>query len=482
MFESTHGMNFWEIPATNHSSVALIDAASGCEITYRKLDESIQRLVGGVFSGDKRLVLLLCHNRPADIVAYLAALRAGHAVLLLERKLDAKLRERIISTYEPDLLVDGAETLAVEGYASCHQGEGLHLFRRQAPASAPLFPGLAVLLSTSGTTGSPKLVRLSARNVTANAASIVEYLGLRAADRAITSLPMSYSYGLSVINSHLACGASLVCTNETMAQRQFWDIFRCRACTSFAGVPYNYQMLMRFGFKTMSLPSLRTMTQAGGRLGEEVKKHYLQVAVEKGLSYFVMYGQTEATARISYVPPARLGEKLNSIGIAVPGGRLFLRDGDAIVAEAGVEGELIYEGPNVMLGYAESRACLGKGDELQGRLATGDLARRDDEGYYHITGRLKRFLKVFGLRLNLDEIERTLEDEFRCPVGCSGIDDKLVIVIEQANERAGEALRQRVIDTYKVHGSAVKLRAVAGLPHTNSGKKDYLRIRELALA
>lgn len=475
-------MNFWEIPAKYHSSVALIEAASGREMTYRELDESVQRLVGSVFAGDKRLVLLLCHNRPADIVGYLAALRAGHAVLLLESKLDAKLRERIILTYEPDLLVDGAEAQTVGGYASCYQGEGLQVFRREAPASAPLYPGLAVLLSTSGTTGSPKLVRLAGRNVTANATSIVDYLGLRADDRAITSLPMSYSYGLSVINSHLACGASLVCTNETMAQRQFWDIFRRHACTSFAGVPYNYQMLMRFGFKTMSLPSLRTMTQAGGRLAEEVKKHYLQVAVEKGLSYYVMYGQTEATARISYVPPARLGEKLHSIGIAVPGGRLFLQDGETLVAEAGVEGELMYEGPNVMLGYAESRACLGKGDELQGRLATGDLARRDDEGYYHITGRLKRFLKVFGLRLNLDEIERTLEDEFRCPVACSGIDDKLVIVIEQAHEGVGEALRQRVIDTYKVHGSAVKLRVVLAIPHTNSGKKDYLRIKEKALA
>jgi acyl-coenzyme A synthetase/AMP-(fatty) acid ligase len=475
-------MKFWEIPSNYHSSVALIEASSGREMTYRELDEAVQRLVGSVFIGDKRLVLVLCHNRPADIVLYLAALRAGHAVLLLESKLDARLRERIIGTYKPDIVVDGAETLAVEGYASCHQGEGLHLFRRQTSDSAPLFPGLAVLLSTSGTTGSPKLVRLSARNVTANAASIVDYLGLRAADRAITSLPMSYSFGLSVINTHLYCGASLVCTNETMAQRQFWDIFRRHACTSFAGVPYNYQMLMRFGFKTMSLPSLRTMTQAGGRLGEEVKKHYLQVAVEKGLSFFVMYGQTEATARISYVPPMRLGEKLNSIGIAVSGGRLFLRDGDAALDEVGVEGELMYEGPNVMLGYAESRACLGKGDELQGQLATGDLARRDDEGYYYITGRLKRFLKVFGLRLNLDEIERTLEDEFRCHVACSGIDDKLVVVIEQANEGMGEALRQRVIDTYKVHGSAVKLRAVAALPHTNSGKKDYLLIRELALS
>jgi long-chain acyl-CoA synthetase len=437
---------------------------------------------GNVFAGEKRLVLVLCHNRPADIVVYLAALRAGHAVLLMESKLDTKLRERIISTYEPDLLVDGAETVAVAGYTSCHQGEGLHLFRRQAPVFAPLFPGLAVLLSTSGTTGSPKLVRLSAQNVTANATSIVDYLGLRADDRAITSLPMSYLYGLSVINSHLACGASLVCTNETMAQRQFWDIFRRNACTSFAGVPYNYQMLMRFGFKTMSLPSLRTMTQAGGRLGEEVKKHYLQVAVEKGLSYYVMYGQAEATVRISYVPPARLAEKLNSIGIAVPGGRLFLRDGETVLAEAGVEGELMYEGPNVMLGYAESRACLGKGDELQGRLTTGDLARRDEEGYYHITGRLKCFLKMFGLRLNLDEIERTLEDEFRCPVACSGIDDKLVIMIEQAHEGAGEALRQRVIDTFKVHGSAVKLRAVLAILHTNSGKKDCLRIKEMALA
>jgi acyl-coenzyme A synthetase/AMP-(fatty) acid ligase len=473
---------FWEFPTAWHSSVALIDSVSGRKISYRELDEMVQELVGTVFARSKQLVLVFCNNRPADIVVYLAALRAGHAVLLLESKLEASLRQELIHIYLPDLLADGAETYAYAGYMPCFSRAGISMFERQTVAAAPVYSELAVLLSTSGTTGSPKLVRLSQRNIAANASSIANYLELCPEDRAITSLPMSYSYGLSVINSHLSCGAALICTNETMAQRHFWDIFRQYTGTSFAGVPYNYQMLLRFGFKTMSLPTLRTMTQAGGRLADEVKRHYIQMAAEKRIRYFVMYGQTEATARISYVPPANLADKVSSIGIAVPEGRLSLRANDRIVTEAGTEGELIYEGPNVMLGYAESRSCLGKGDELQGILPTGDIAYRDSDGYYYITGRLKRFLKVFGMRLNLDEIERALEDAFCCGVACSGVDDKLVIFVEQSSGVKAEVLQQKIVESYRIHGSAVKVCLVAMIPVTITGKKDYPRIKEIALA
>ena len=240
-------------------------------------------------------------------------------------------------------------------------------------------------------------------------------------------------------------------------------------------------MLMRFGFQTLELPSLKTMTQAGGRLGEEVKKYFLEAATARGVRLYVMYGQTEATARISYVPPERLREKLSSIGIPLPGGSLSIRRDGRTVTMPRVEGELVYEGPNVMLGYAESPSCLAKGDECLGVLYTGDLAYRDEDGFYYISGRLKRFLKVFGLRLNLDEIERNLEELYCCTVACSGVDDKLVILIEQASAAQTDALRQAIIDNYKVHTSAVRVRTVASMPHTSSGKKDYAKINELAL-
>jgi acyl-coenzyme A synthetase/AMP-(fatty) acid ligase len=475
-------MNFWAIPDEYYSRTALIDASDGLSMTYLDLDKAVEFLVQSIFRRDKQLIFLFCNNRTQDIIAYLAALRAEHAVLILESKMEVKLRDNLISVYQPDLIIEADPTASgFYGYNRFYDENGICVYShdRAALFEKPL-KELGVLLSTSGTTGSPKLVRLAYRNVQANAASISEYLSIDSNEVAITSLPMSYSYGLSVINSHLLKGAAIICTSETMAQRKFWDLFKEYSCTSFAGVPYNYQILMRIGFKSLFLPSLRTMTQAGGRLSEEIKKYFIQYASQNNARFFVMYGQTEATARISYVPPERLANKLKSIGIPIPGGKLSLKSNGMEIKDAYVEGELIYEGPNVMLGYADSRSCLIKGDELQEVLSTGDIAHRDEDGYYYITGRIKRFLKLFGLRLNLDDIEKFIENQFSCFAACTGDDDKLVVLVENTHKEVLEPLHKSIVDKYRIHGSVVKIQVVQEIPVTSSGKKDYLKIKEMA--
>ena len=475
-------MSFWTIPAEYYPRPALIDTKDGSTIMYRELDLAADLLVRNVFQKEKILLFLFCNNRPQDIIAYVAALRAGHAVLLLESKMDVTLRDNLISIYQPELIVEADPAgSGFRGYNLCHSENGICVYADGGTANAEKpFADLGVLLSTSGTTGSPKLVRLAYKNVQANASSIAEYLSITSGERAITSLPMSYSYGLSVINSHLLQGAALVCTNESMAQRKFWDLFREYSCTSFAGVPYNYQLLMRIGFELMPLPTLKTMTQAGGRLSEEFKKYFIQYASKKNVRFVVMYGQTEATARISYVPAERVADKIKSMGISIPGGKLSLRNYGVEILQSNIEGELIYEVANVMLGYAESRSCLAKADELKGILFTGDIAYRDEEGYYYITGRLKRFLKIFGLRLNLDDIEKFIENRFSCLVACTGNDDNLVILLESSHAAVADDLRNSIIETYRIHGSVVKVKCVLEIPVTSSGKKDYAKIKEIA--
>ena len=178
---------------------------------------------------------------------------------------------------------------------------GLHEHR--AEPAVDLHPDLAVLLSTSGTTGSPKLVRLSAANVLANAGAIVDYLGITAADVAPTVLPMHYCYGLSVVHSHLLVGASLLLTEDSVVDASFWDAASAHRITSLAGVPYTFELLDRVGFADMDLPHLRYVTQAGGRLAPEDVRRYARLGRERGWDLFVMYGQTEATARMAYLPP-----------------------------------------------------------------------------------------------------------------------------------------------------------------------------------
>ena len=278
---------------------------------------------------------------------------------------------------------------------------------------------------------------------------------------------MSYSYGLSVINSHLHAGATIVFTEDGVLRREFWDAVDRYGCTSFAGVPYTYQMLLQTGLLSKKGSSLRTLTQAGGRLEERYIQQMHELAVARGWRFFVMYGQTEATARISYVPFEQLGNKVGSVGIAIPGGSLAVDDDT---------GELVYSGSNVMLGYAECRQDLAQGDELHGVLRTGDLARQDADGYFYITGRLKRFLKMFGKRFNLDDVEKILSGCVESSVACYGRDDLLMAAVEDCENP--DAISRIMCETFDLPRTAVKVVAVKELPRTANGKLDYQRLTD----
>jgi acyl-CoA synthetase (AMP-forming)/AMP-acid ligase II len=226
-------------------------------------------------------------------------------------------------------------------------------------------------------------------------------------------------------------------------------------------------MLLQTGLlKTKGL-TLKTLTQAGGRLDEQFIRQMHTLALARGWKFFVMYGQTEATARISYVPFEKLGSKVGSVGIAIPNGNLSVDDATQ---------ELVYQGPNIMMGYAECRADLAKGDELQGVLRTGDLARHDDDGYFYITGRLKRFLKMFGKRYNLDDVENVLARLSAHAVACYGRDDLLIAAVENCENT--ETIHAIACETFDLPRPAVKVVAMRELPRTPNGKLDYKRLAE----
>jgi acyl-CoA synthetase (AMP-forming)/AMP-acid ligase II len=341
-----------------------------------------------------------------------------------------------------------------------------------------MHPDLAVLLATSGTTGSRKFVRLSLANLEANARSIGRYLELTPDERPITSLPMHYSFGLSVVNSHWQAGAPVVMTGESVIQQRFWEIVRGFECTSLAGVPYTFQMLERIGFRDMSLPSLGTLQQAGGALDRVLTQRYAEHMAARGGRFFVMYGQTEATARIAYVPPGRLADKLGSAGVAIPGGRLRI-DGEAASTTADhVTGEVIYEGPNVMLGYATGPEDLERGDDLGGVLRTGDIGYLDDEGFLFLVGRSKRIAKVFGLRVNLDEIETWLREHG--PAAVVSGDDAILAFCAFGTDASVAELADQLGRRTRLHRSALHFQRVDAIPTTGAGKIDYEQVQAWA--
>jgi len=459
-------MEFWKAAHPDNALVA-IDARSGEQWCYQDLRGDVARVQQTLPSvGRKSLGLLVAQNRYECLVIYLAALNSGSALILVDASLNPQLLSEFIAAYEPDWIYSAQASGQFDGYHANQSGvEGL--LENQSPRDLEIHPELALLLTTSGSTGSPKLVRLTLRNLAANAQSIARYLRLTPAERPITSLPLSYSYGLSVINSHLAVGGSIVFTEDGVLQRGFWEALERYGCTSFAGVPYTYEMLLQTGLLKSKGASLKTLTQAGGRLEERYIGQMHELAIVRGWNFYVMYGQTEATARISYVPVEMLGAKIGSVGVAIPDGSLHVDE---------VTNELVYRGPNVMLGYAESRADLSKGDELHGVLRTGDLARQDEDGCFYITGRLKRFLKMFGKRFNLDDVENVLTRRCQKSVACYGRDDLLMAAVENCEN--GDAIHELICETFDLPRPAVKVVVLEALPRTPNGKLDYKRLAE----
>jgi acyl-CoA synthetase (AMP-forming)/AMP-acid ligase II len=437
----------------------------------RAVDDAANLMAGG----RKALVFLFCRNDIGSVIAYLAAVAAGHAVALLDASLPGVLRGQLIASYEPEWIVEpGDPGAAKPGIGPTHIfGSQVH---RTASEGLPIHHDLAVLLSTSGSTGSPKFVRLSHGNVVANTRSIVRALGITSAERPVTSLPMFYSYGLSVINSHLAAGARLVLTDASIVTRDFWDLVAEHKCSSFAGVPQTYRMLRRIGFQDFPLPALRTMTQAGGKLEAAVVVEFHEHMEARGGRFFVMYGQTEATARIAVLPPDHLPEKAASVGIAVPDGRIEIEVDGRSVDDPGEHGEVVYSGPNVMMGYATGRSELGRGDDLDGVLHTGDIGFLDDDRFLHITGRSARIAKVYGLRFNLDEIEGLLRRHG--PVAVIGADDRLVAFCEFDDGGRYQELAKELARALRIHHRAIELRHIPALPLNAHGKVEYARLAE----
>jgi acyl-CoA synthetase (AMP-forming)/AMP-acid ligase II len=419
---------------------------------------------------ERSVVLLFASSAPETVLTYFACLAAGHAVALVDPTLKASAAARLMDRYRPDVVAGPVPDGALpESFAAVEDG----LARRSGPSErVPPHPHLAVLLTTSGSTGSAKFVRLSQQNIESNADAIIASLGLTRRDSVMTSLPLHYSYGMSLMTSHILAGGSLVLSEASVLEPAFWDQSRRHEVTYFAGVPYTYQMLRRIGFDPASVPSLRAMTQAGGKLADGLVLAFHEAMTSRGGEFFVMYGQTEASPRIACLPSSELPRRVGSAGRALPGGRLEAVDSDGDAVAQGEVGEIAYEGPNVMMGYAEARDDLSLPDALGGRLLTGDLGYLDPDGFLFLTGRLKRIAKVFGTRISLDEVESSLR--IHGPVAVvSRRADTLTVLCEWGDDAEHGATRRQLAAELRLPLPALRFERVDALPLLPSGKVDY---------
>ncbi|WP_332665552.1 AMP-binding protein [Aeromicrobium sp.] len=422
--------------------------AADDSLTYAELADRIESMP---WQDERRLVLVPGANTLETLAAYVSAIANGHVVLLVPGDSPAVF-ESLIDAYDPDLVFDAV----AGGFVERHEG-----------TRHDLHPDLALLMTTSGSTGSPKLVRLSRDNVLSNAGAIAGYLGLTAADRAITTLPMHYCYGLSVIHSHLIAGAGVVVTDWSVLDPCLWDLADREQVTSFAGVPYTFDLLDSSGFAERELPSLRYVTQAGGRLAPERVAGYARLGRERGWDFIAMYGQTEATARMAYLPPKLAESHPHALGVPIPGGS-FQIDPVAGEQRPGV-GELVYRGDNVMMGYASSAADLARGRDVS-ELRTGDLVRRDDDGLLEWVGRRSRFAKAYGVRIDLDDLEAVVARHGGA-ARCVSTGDRLHVFIDWHQDAAD--LHGLVARTAGLPAHAVSVTRLRWVPRNASGKTDY---------
>ena len=442
----------------DHADALAVVGPDGTELTYAQLADRVDEMARRL--GDRRrLVLVAAANDVDSLVGYLAALRAGHVALLAARSEAPHLRA-LVARYDPDVVLDGSGQLD----------------ERRPGTRHTLHPELALLLCTSGSTGSPKLVQLSVDGLDANAAAIAAYLDIHGTDRAAVTLPMHYCYGLSVVNSNLARGAGLLLSDRSVTDPAFWETFRRHGGTSLHGVPYTFELLDRVGFAGMALPRLRYVTQAGGRLAPDAVRRYAELGAGSGWRFVVMYGQTEATARMAYLPSELAAGCPTAIGVPIPGGS-FEIEPIPDVAEPGT-GELVYRGRNVMLGYAEQPADLARGRTVHA-LHTGDLARRRPDGLYELTGRRSRFVKPFGLRIDLNQVERLLADE-GCTAVCTGTDDELVVAVRHGPDP--DTLRSLLAARLGLPARHVRVVPVVKFPRLPSGKVDHAAVPALCRA
>jgi long-chain acyl-CoA synthetase len=445
-------MNFFRQALENGGTATLAHDDAGRTLRYDEAlaaAEAMHRQGAG-----RRLWLIPMANDVPTLQTYLACVAGGDAALLVDAKTPSDGLAALVERFDPEVVVDVA---------------GVPVTRRSR--RQPLFAELALLLFTSGSTGDSKVARFSARQMGANATAIANYLGLDAAERPYAHLPFHYSFGLSVLHSHLAVGARLELTSRSVIAADYWRRAATDGITSIAGVPFHFEAFLRLRFDRDPPPRLATLTQAGGRLGEQSARKIAEICATHAWSFFVMYGQTEAGPRISYLAPDQVTARPTSVGCPIPGTRIHLVDGAGHdVEKPGTEGELIVEGPSVMLGYARERADLAAGDVNQGRLSTGDLGYRDDAGFYFLTGRKSRQIKLSGNRVNLEAVETTIANTVG-EVYAVGEDDRLWIVVrdKQAVAAAREVVRSRF--GFPMHNVAFV--EVAELPRNSAGKVSY---------
>jgi acyl-coenzyme A synthetase/AMP-(fatty) acid ligase len=446
-----------------NEKLTFTDSSTGVSKSIAEMDQSLK------IDNIRSVAFIYNDNQLPAIETLLNFYQSKFAIALLGMSLNDNFKENLEEKYTPYYIYDPSRT-EIDRYSPVNASDTIVLFKRNENSIYPIHPKIKLLLSTSGTTGSPKFVRLSDENLVQNAKSIMEYMPIKEDDVVPLNVPINFVYGLSIFTTNCIKANQIICTDKDAFQKEFWLDLKKYGYSTLGGVPYFYEMLYSIGFFKKDHPSLRYLTHTGGMLNHQLIEAISEFSEKFGKQFFAQYGQTEACGRMAYLPPDDLLRKGTSIGHPVQNGH-FEIDKETC--------ELIYNGPNVFGGYANRRADLQFYEE-QEKLYTGDKARVDNEGYYYIIGRIKRIVKLFGVRLNLDEAELLLKDALGGQTFiCLGINDKYLAVLYTDDLLNKELILKVLKAKLGLHASSLKIIHMENpVPLTPNGKVNYPLIKE----
>lgn len=459
---------FLHIDKKAPDSLAIIDS-DGYRLTYGELCAFSKEFYSHV--NERCIIMIITENCAGACAGYVAAMSYNCVPMMLSHTLSKDAINVFVATYQPSFFWCPSGDRELFGGTAVFEAYGYVLLQTCCEPT-PMADELALLLPTSGSTGSPKLVRHRMSNVESNAQAVSQVFEMNEDSVGMVSLPLNFTQGLNVASSHLYGGGTCLLTKYTLTDKGFWQFFREEKAQSFTGVPYSYEVLNRLRFFRMNLPDLKVINEGGGRMSDELFHTCAAYAKDTGRKFIATYGSTETTSRMTYLPAEFAFDKTGSIGIPLPGRTITLVDDDGNeVIEPRMVGEIIYRGSNVTLGYAEKREDLLLGDMCNGVYATGDLAYRDEDGCYYIVGRKNRFLKLYGYRIGLDETERLIKGKFAIDCACVGTDKKMIIYITDAGRK--DDIAALVCENFTIPFNSFEIRAIDVLPKNDAGKTRY---------
>ena len=461
-------MNFFEKISKYKSNTCLVDENSKA-FSYKEVLSIAEKNSRDL--KERSLIFVLAENNVEFVTSYIGFLVKGLVPVLINPKIEIDLLRNLVRNYLPSyIFLPSSKKISFENYEKFIDLKKHKIFKIKKKINYSINKDLALMLTTSGSTGSKKFVRLSHQNINDNTKNIVKYLKIEENQKTITTMPPYYTYGLSIINTHLYAGASIFITNMSVVEKKFWKNFEEQKITSFGGVPYFYEIIKKLSFNKMHFPNLKYFTQAGGPLNRELTKYFMNYAEKNNVDFIIMYGQIEATSRMTYLPYKILKKKIGSIGKPIPGGKIRLQSEKS---DNDKKGEIIYEGKNVSLGYSTNYKDLKKGDENKGILKTGDLAKKDKNGYLFIIGRKSRNIKLFGHRVNLDEIETILQKKGHNCL-CLGQDNKITIFSRK--KRNVTEIIQFLSKLMNVHSTCFNFKYIKTFPLSSNNKISYKKL------